>query len=160
MPRFADGPRPDVVVITDLTIPPGSRSARRYDLEVAWMRERYEAGATLASACSGAVLLARTGLLDGLEATSHWAYCEALQREYPRTRWQPDEALVVAGAGQRLLMAGSGISWHVLALLLIARFAAPEEAMQVARINLLDWNSTSPLAYASLTRTAQSPPTR
>ena len=38
-------------------------------------------GAVLASACSGALLLARTGLLDDLDATSHWAYCETLQRE-------------------------------------------------------------------------------
>lgn len=49
-------------------------------------------------------------------------------------------------------MAGSGVAWHMLALALIARFAAPEDAMRVARINLLDAADVSPLAYASLTR--------
>jgi transcriptional regulator GlxA family with amidase domain len=49
-------------------------------------------------------------------------------------------------------MAGSGVAWHMLVLALIARYASPEDAMQVARINLLDLNQTSPLAYASLTR--------
>jgi transcriptional regulator GlxA family with amidase domain len=49
-------------------------------------------------------------------------------------------------------MAGSGVAWHMLVLALIARFASPEDAMQVARINLLDLNETSALAYASLTR--------
>jgi transcriptional regulator GlxA family with amidase domain len=50
------------------------------------------------------------------------------------------------------MMAGSGAAWHMLALALIARFASPEEAMQVARVNLLASNDTSAVAYASLTR--------
>lgn len=149
---FADCPRPDVAVVTDLMIPPGASLDGLYEAEVGWMRGAYEAGATLASACSGAVLLARTGLLDGHDATSHWAYCDMLAREFPRTRWHPERGLVVAGPGQRIIMAGSGVVWHMLVLALIARFASPEDAMQVARINLLDLNSTSAMAYASLTR--------
>lgn len=152
---IADDPRPDVVVITDLAIPPWEPLGERYDLEADWLRRCHAAGATLASACSGAVLLARTGLLAGLEGTSHWGYCEALRRDYPDTRWQPERALVAAGIGQRLVMAGSGTSWHALALFLIARFVGAEEAMQVARLNLLDWSTTSPLAYAAMARTAQ-----
>ncbi|HUG25950.1 GlxA family transcriptional regulator [Piscinibacter sp.] len=149
---FADCPHPDVAVVTDLMIAPGTPLDGLYDAEVAWMRGAYDAGATLASACSGALLLARTGLLDGHDATSHWAYCDLLAREYPRTRWHAERGLVVAGTGQRIIMAGSGVAWHMLVLSLIARFASPEDAMQVARINLLDLNGTSALAYASLTR--------
>lgn len=149
---FADCPRPDVAVVTDLMIPPGAPVDGLYDAEVAWLRAAWEGGATLASACSGALLLARTGLLDGCDATSHWAYCDLLARDYPRTRWHAERGLVVAGPGERILMAGSGVSWHMLVLALIARFASPEEAMQVARINLLDLQAASPLAYASLTR--------
>jgi transcriptional regulator GlxA family with amidase domain len=124
----------------------------QYEPEVAWLRATFEAGGTLASACSGALLLARTGLLDGEDATSHWAYCDLLAREYPRTRWHAERGLVVAGPQQRIVMAGSGVVWHMLVLALIARFASPEDAMQVARINLLDLQATSALAYASLTR--------
>lgn len=149
---FAECPRPDVAVVTDLMIPPGAPLAGLYEREVAWLRGAFEAGATLASACSGALLLARTGLLDGQEATSHWAYCDLLAREYPRTRWQAERGLVVAGPQQRLIMAGSGVAWHMLVLALIARYASPEDAMQVARINLLGLNETSATAYASLTR--------
>jgi transcriptional regulator GlxA family with amidase domain len=147
---FAACPVPDVVCITDLMVAPGQELAGRYDAEVAWVRECHAAGAIVASACSGAVLLARTGLLDGLEATTHWAYCDALQREYPATRWHAERGLVAAGEGQRILMAGSGIAWHQLVMALIGRFAGAEAAMRVARVNLIDWNSVSPLAYASL----------
>jgi transcriptional regulator GlxA family with amidase domain len=149
---FADCPRPDVVVVTDLMIPPGAPLGGLYGAEVAWMRGAFAAGATLASACSGALLLARTGLLDDEDATSHWAYCDALAREYPRTRWHAERGLVVTGPEGRVLMAGSGVAWQMLALALIARFASPDDAMQVARIYLMDLNRTSPLAYASLTR--------
>ena len=152
---FDDCPAPDVVCITDLMVPPSMPLDERYAVEVEWLRERYAAGATLASACSGAVLLARTGLLDGEEATSHWGYCEALQRRHPDTRWSPEKALVTAGIGQRLVMAGSGTSWHALALFLIARYVGAEEAMQQARLNVLDWNSNSPLAYAAMAQASQ-----
>jgi transcriptional regulator GlxA family with amidase domain len=148
---FGDCPRPDVVCIADLAVAPGQPLDPRYDAAVAWLSECHAGGAVLSSACSGAVLLARTGLLEGLDATSHWAYCETLQREHPRTRWHPERGLVVTGAGQRLVMAGSGVAWHLLVLYLIARFAGPQEAMQVARLNLMDLNTTSPVAYASLT---------
>jgi transcriptional regulator GlxA family with amidase domain len=147
---FAQCPRPDVVVVADVQVAPGDESPS-FAPAVHWMLACHAHGALLASACSGALVLARTGLLDGQDATSHWAYCDYLQRAYPRTRWHPDRGLVTAGEGQRILMAGSGVSWHLLALALVARFAGPEEAMKVARINLMDLNSTSPVAYASLT---------
>jgi transcriptional regulator GlxA family with amidase domain len=140
-----------VVCITDLAVPPGEPLDDLYEPEVAWISERYAAGAMLACACSGALLVARTGLLDGQDATSHWAYCDSLRRQHPSTRWHAERGFVVAGPDQRILMAGSGTVWHTLVLALIARFAGPEDAMQVARINLLELNATSPVAYASLT---------
>lgn len=147
---FAGCPAPQVVVVADVQVAPGGDSPS-FAPAVQWLLECHARGALLASACSGAVLLARTGLLDGEQATSHWAYCDYLQRAHPRTRWHADRGLVTAGAGQRILMAGSGVSWHLLALALIARFAGPDEAMKVARINLMDLSSANPAAYASLT---------
>lgn len=149
---FADLPRPDVVCITDMMVSPAESLEGRFDTELDWIRGAHAAGATLASACSGAVLLAQTGLLEGLDATSHWAYCEALSARHPTTRWHAERALVFSGDGQRIVMGGTGMSWHMLVLALIARFASPEEAMQVARINLLDVNAVAPTVYASLTR--------
>jgi transcriptional regulator GlxA family with amidase domain len=147
---------PDVVCVTDFAVAPGEPLGDIYDAEVEWLRERHAQGTILASSCSGAVLLARTGLLEGQDATSHWAYCDVLRRDYPGTRWFPERGLLFAGAGQRIVMAGSGIAWHQLVMALISRFAGAEAAMQVARINLIDWAATSPIAYASLRHGAQS----
>jgi transcriptional regulator GlxA family with amidase domain len=149
---IGEGPVPDVVCITDIAIAPGQPLDPAYGPAVGWIRQCHDAGALIACACSGAVLVAETGLLDGEEATSHWAYCDFLSRRYPQTRWHPERGLLVTGQSRRILMSGSGVAWHMLVLALVARHAGPAAAMQVARINLLDVNEASPVAYASLTR--------
>ena len=63
-----------------------------------------------------------------------------LRRRYPTVQARPQQALVVSGEGQRLVMAGGGTSCLDLALHLIARRTGVEAAMQVARINLIDWH--------------------
>jgi len=148
-------PTPDIITIPDLMIMPGEDIAGRYDREIAWIRAAYAAGATLATACTGAMVLAEAGLLDGRDVTTHWAYCEAMQSRYPRTRVHPNRALVTAGDGQRLIMAGGGTSWHDLALFLIARFAGIEEAIHVARLQLIDWHHIGQQPFATLTSVRQ-----
>jgi transcriptional regulator GlxA family with amidase domain len=120
---------PQVVCIPEITIPPGEWVEGRFDPELAWIERCHAAGATLATACSGAMLLAEAGLLDGHDATTHWAYCDVLQRRYPKVRVHRQRALVVTGEGQRLVMAGGGTSWLDLALYLIARHTSIDVAM-------------------------------
>jgi transcriptional regulator GlxA family with amidase domain len=150
--RLADCPAPDIIAIPDLMVLPDEDIAGRYPTEIAWIREAYAAGSMLATACTGALLLAEAGLLDGQEVTTHWAYCKAMQARYPKLTVRPNRSLVVAGDEHRLVMAGGGTSWHDLALYLIARFVDPEEAMRVARLHLLCWHHLGQLPFAALAR--------
>lgn len=147
-------PAPQVVAIPDLMIGPDEDLSDRYAVESEWLRRCYAAGATLATACTGAWILAEAGLLDGQDATTHWAYCDAMVARYPSVRLHPNRALVVSGEG-RLVMAGGGSSWHDLALFLIARFVGAEEAVRVARLQLLDWHDVGQQPFATLTRSRQ-----
>ena len=133
---LADCAEAEVVCVPDIAIPPGERFDGLFAEEVAWLRDCYARGATLATSCSGTLLLAEAGLLNGEEATTHWAYCDLFNHRYPKVKMRPQRALVVAGEGGRLLMAGGGTSWLDLALYLISRFAGVDAAMQVARLNL------------------------
>ena len=135
-------------------IMPGDNLAGRYAVESQWLRDRYSSGVTIATACTGAMILAEAGLLDGQDATTHWAYCEAMGSKYPSVRLHPNRSLVVSGQG-RLIMAGGGSSWHDLTLFLIARFVSTEEAMRVARLHLLDWHHTGQQPFAALMRSRQ-----
>ena len=109
----------------------------------------------LAAGCSGAMLLAEAGLLDGQEATTHWAWCNVLQERFPQVMVRPQRALVVSGEGQRLIMAGGGTSWMDLVLYIIARTVGLEEAIRVARVNLIDWHNIGQQPFARLARTRQ-----
>lgn len=146
---------PDVVCIPDLTIMPGDAIDQRYAAEIAWLRECHDNGVTLATACSGAMVLAETGLLDGYEATTHWAYCDAMKARHPRIQVQPQRTLVTAGEGHRFVMAGGGTSWLDLALYLIARLVNLESAMHVARICLIDWHRDGQQPFARVAKTRQ-----
>jgi len=151
---LADCAQPDVVVIPDLMLPPDVDLRGRYPREIAWLRRLHSNGATLSAACSGAMVLAETGLLDGQDATTHWAYCKAMAERYPRVRVHPARSLVVSGTGQ-LILAGGGAAWHDLALFLIARFHGVDEALRVARLHLLDWHHVGQQPFASLTAKRQ-----
>ena len=146
---------PAAVCVPELMIAPFEPLDGLFVEEAAWVRRCHAAGALVATACSGAMLLGEAGLLDGEDATTHWAFCEVMQRRYPRSRVRPQRALVTAGEGQRLVMAGGGSSWMDLALYLIARYAGIEAAMQVARLNLIDWHHVGQQPYARVACTRQ-----
>jgi transcriptional regulator GlxA family with amidase domain len=146
---------PDLVCVPELLVPPGERIEGRFGHEIEFLKRCHEGGAILATACSGALLLAEAGLLDGQDATTHWAYCDVLERRYPRVRVHAQRALVVTGTESRLVMAGGGTTWLDLALYLIARLAGTEAAMQVARINLIDWHSIGQQPFARLAKSRQ-----
>lgn len=148
-------PRTGIVCVPEVNLPPGAPLAGRFREEIDWLRRRHADGAVLATACSGAMLLAEAGLLDGLEATTHWAWCDVLRKQHPSVTVRAQRALVVTGEGQRLVMAGGGTTWLDLALYLIARTVGVEAAMQVARLNLIDWHAIGQQPFARLARARQ-----
>ncbi|MDT0543776.1 MULTISPECIES: helix-turn-helix domain-containing protein [Streptomyces] len=62
------------------------------------VRAAHEAGARVASLCTGAFVLAAAGLLDGLRATTHWAHTEVLAARYPEVEVDPDVLYVDNGS--------------------------------------------------------------
>ncbi len=149
---FAAHPHPDIAIVPEIHVPPESFDVTAYQAECAWLRGVHEAGGIVATVCSGALLLAATGLLDGREATTHWAYCDALARMNPRIRVRPDRILIGVGEGERAITTGGGASWHDLALYLIARYAGAEEAVKIARLYLIDWHREGQSPFAAFVR--------
>ncbi|MEV0321589.1 helix-turn-helix domain-containing protein [Streptomyces sp. NPDC050658] len=62
------------------------------------VRAAHEAGARVASLCTGAFVLAAAGLLDGRRATTHWAHTDALAARFPATEVDPDVLYVDNGS--------------------------------------------------------------
>jgi transcriptional regulator GlxA family with amidase domain len=147
---FETAPKPDIVCIPDFFVNPGDNVAGRYDPEAQWLRDMHTDGAILGSACSGAVLLGEAGLLTDREATIHWGYVATLTRNYKGVRVSANKSLVLSGEAQRVLMAGGGSSWQDLALYLIARYVGMREAIEVARVYLLQWHDMGQQPFAQL----------
>lgn len=113
-----------------------------------WLARQYARGAVIATACSGSIVLAEAGLLDGEPATTHWAYADTFARRFPTTRLCASRALVLAGERQRIVTAGGGSLWQELLLYLIARFLGRAAAAQAARLYLIDWGRDDQSPYA------------
>ncbi|APR75988.1 Transcriptional regulator, AraC family protein [Minicystis rosea] len=80
--------------------------------------------------CTGAFLLAASGLLDGRRATTHWAYCDALAQHFPRVAVERGSIYVRDDAVWTTAGVVAGID---LALALVAEDLGPDLATQVAR---------------------------
>ena len=143
---------PPIVIVPELWLSPEDAVDDRYDEVKAWLQQCHAAGGTLYSACSGSVLLAAAGLLDGREATSHWGYGDLFRRKFPKVRFNPDPALVIADPVGRIVTAGGTTSWHDLALYIVGRHCSPGEALRIAKVYLLKWHPEGQLPYANLAR--------
>jgi transcriptional regulator GlxA family with amidase domain len=60
---------------------------------VGWISEQYRNGAEIASICTGAYLLAATGLLDGKNCSTHWAAADQLRNMFPKINLQTDQLI-------------------------------------------------------------------
>jgi transcriptional regulator GlxA family with amidase domain len=91
-------------------------------------------GARIASICSGAFVLAASGLLDGRRATTHWLAAAALARLYPRVTVDPD--VLYVDAGQILTSAGAAAGLD-LCLHLVRRDHGAAVAADAARLAVM-----------------------
>lgn len=132
--------RTDIVIIPSMMVEGNEWKPGRYPAVVNWLKDMHAGGAMLCSACSGVLVLAETGLLDGREATIHWAYARTFSRHFPKVRLRLEKVLVATGDRQQFVMSGASASWHDLVLYLIARHVGPTAAQAIAKFMLLQWH--------------------
>ncbi|MDT0608927.1 GlxA family transcriptional regulator [Streptomyces lancefieldiae] len=122
---LTDAADPDTLIV------PGGRGTRRpHPRLTAWLRGHGPRARRLVSVCTGAVLLARAGLLDGRRATTHWAYCDRLARDHPAVDVDPDPIYIRDGHVATSAGVTSGID---LALALVEEDLGRDAALTVAR---------------------------
>ena len=92
-------------------------------------------GAVVASACTGAFVLAEVGLLDQRAATTHWRFAAALAARYPQVNLRPERMVVEDRA---VCTSGGGNACFDLALYLVARLAGPDLARATADALVMD----------------------
>ncbi len=125
----------------DVLLIPGGRGTRREvgnQALIDWLRRHAEASDVVATVCTGAALLARTGLLDGHAATSNKAAFRWVMEQGPGVRWQPHARWVADGK----YYTSSGVSAGMdMALALIAKLDGSDKAQQVAAYAEYRWTN-------------------
>jgi transcriptional regulator GlxA family with amidase domain len=133
---------------TDLVIIPSV--SHEYDLVIKendtminWIREQYKDGAEIASICTGAFLLAATGLLEGKSCSTHWNAAAAFRRLFPNVDLHTDE-LLTASLG--IYTNGGAYSFLNLVLFLVEKYFDRSTAIFCSKVFQIDIdrNSQSP----------------
>lgn len=114
----------DNMPIFDILIIPGGLGARENEIHndnvINWIKNEMENVKLMTSVCTGALLLAKAGLLKDKMATTHWASIDRLEADFPEVKVQRkvkfvDEGHIVTSAG---ISAGINMSFHILKRLL------------------------------------------
>ena len=109
---------------------PGVKVAAAENELVSWVRARAQVARRTASVCTGAYLLAATGMLDGRRAATHWSFCDDLMRSFPAVHVEADPIFVRDGSVWTSAGVTSGID---LALALVEEDLGRNVALAVAR---------------------------
>ncbi|MEU2878506.1 GlxA family transcriptional regulator [Streptomyces sp. NPDC007070] len=122
---LADAPEAHTLLV------PGGQGTRRPDGRlIEWVRAHGPRADRLVSVCTGAILLAEAGLLDGRRATTHWAYCDTFARRHPAVRVEADPIYVRDGH----VATSAGVTCGIdLALALVEEDLGRDAALAVAR---------------------------
>jgi transcriptional regulator GlxA family with amidase domain len=108
----------------------GSRAAARDATLLSYVRRCGDQARRIASVCSGAYVLAATGLLDGRPATTHWTRSADFARRFPKVRLDADRIFVKSGK----YWSSAGITAGIdLALAMIAEDVGESVARRVAQ---------------------------
>ena len=127
------GPLSDPDAPLDTLVVAGGRgveAAARDPALIRWLGAKARNCRRVVSVCSGAMLLAEAGLLDGRRAATHWDHCAELQRRYPRVAVEPDPIFVRDGDVWTSAGVTAGID---LALALVEDDLGRAAALAVAR---------------------------
>jgi transcriptional regulator GlxA family with amidase domain len=131
---LADCPAPDILLV------PGGYGTRREmnnRVLIDWIRGRAESAELVLSVCTGALVLAKAGLLDNLSATTHHGAIELLKKTAPQTEVLATERIVDNGK----IILSAGISAGIdMSLYVVSRLLGEAQAEETARYMEYDWS--------------------
>jgi len=131
---LSDCPEPDILLV------PGGYGTRREmhnQTLIGWINRHAENAELILSVCTGALLLAKAGLLDGLSATTHHGAMDLLKEVAPRTAVLESERIVDNGK----VMLSAGISAGIdMSLYVVGRLLGQEQAEETAAYMEYDWS--------------------
>jgi transcriptional regulator GlxA family with amidase domain len=132
----------DLIILSAFTRFAGESTGLRETIQ--WLRVQHEKGTHVGSICTGAFVLAETGLLNGKMATTHWGAVELFLKRYPEVRLMPEK--MITDEGDLYCSAGANAGYD-LSLYLVEKFCGSETARRCAKTMVLDLGRPSQAPY-------------
>lgn len=125
-----DVPKTDLIIIPAIQgdIPTSLKMNYPY---IPWITDQYKQGAEVASLCTGAFVLASTGLLKGKKVSTHWIAADAFRQAFPDVKLQP-EKIITDELG--MYSSGGAYSFLNLMIYLVEKFCGREMAVYCSKI--------------------------
>lgn len=102
---------------------------------IPWIVEQYKKGAEVVSLCIGAFMLAKTGLLDGKQCSTHWRAAEEFKQMFPKIELVTDKIITEE---QGIYTSGGATSYYNLLIYLVEKFTDRETAIHIAKVFAID----------------------
>lgn len=134
---FADCPRPDILLVPGGQ---GTRALIRNSVVIDWIKQQSQQVELLLSVCTGALLLAQAGLLDGLHSTTHHSAFDLLRQIAPKSHVLESERIVDNGK----IILSAGISAGIdMSLYVVGRLLGEQQAEETVEHMEYEWSSTA-----------------
>lgn len=138
---------------TDLIIIPSlnhnyEESVKGNKTMIDWISKQYRNGAEVASICTGAFLLAATGLLDGKNCSTHWAAADNFRALFPKVKLQPDRLITDENG---IYTNGGAYSFLNLLIYLVEKYYDRSTAIFCAKVFQIEMDRNSQSAFSIFT---------
>lgn len=119
-------------------------SVKRNQAMIEWIKTQYLKGAEVASICTGAFLLASSGLLDGRSCSTHWSAADDLKQKFPEVDIKMDKVITDEGG---IYTNGGAYSFLNLLIYLIEKYYDRTAAIYCAKVFQIELDRKSQLSF-------------
>ncbi len=143
----------DTITKTDLIIIPSlnhnyQKSLKGNRILIEWLTQQYKNGAEIATICSGAFLLASTGLLDGKKCSTHWSVADSFRTMFPKVNLQTDKLITEENG---IYTNGGAYSFLNLMLHLVEKYYNRQTAIYCSKVFQIEMDRNSQSAFTIFT---------
>jgi len=124
------------------------KAMRDNKLLVDWIGKRYRDGAEIASICTGAFMLASSGLLDGKSCSTHWAVADNFRSMFPKVNLQTDKLITDENG---IYTNGGAYSFLNLMLYLVEKYYDRQTAIFCSKVFQIEMDRQSQSAFTIFT---------
>jgi transcriptional regulator GlxA family with amidase domain len=138
----------NLIIIPSTLIRNYKDAVKGNQLLITWIEQQYKNGAEIASMCSGAFLLASSGLLDGKSCSTHWAHAENFRTLFPKVNLQADQLITDENG---IYTNGGAYSFLNLVIYLVEKYYDRQTAIYCSKIFQIELDRNSQSAFTIFT---------